>query len=96
MRAAIAAFSHPPPAVFLGEISYSIYIWSFFVMTMITSFYVSAEKSALAYANSVVKVFVIVGLTIVFGYGSYALIEAPSRRKIEKFSAAGRLKATAA
>jgi len=30
---------------------------------------------------------VIVGLTIVFAYGNYALIEAPSRRKIEKFSA---------
>jgi peptidoglycan/LPS O-acetylase OafA/YrhL len=84
------------PAVFLGEISYSIYIWSFFVMTMMTSFYVSAEKSALAYANSVVKMIVIVGLTIVFAYGSYALIEAPSRRWIREILGGGRLKATAA
>ena len=84
------------PAVFLGEISYSIYIWSFFVMTMMTSFYVSAEASTLAYANSVVKMMVIVGLTIVFAYGSYALIEAPSRRKIREILGGDRLKATAA
>jgi peptidoglycan/LPS O-acetylase OafA/YrhL len=82
-------------ALFLGEISYSIYIWSFFVMTMMASFYVSAEKSAFAYANSVVKMIAIVGLTIVFAYGSYALIEAPSRRKIREILAGGHLKATA-
>jgi peptidoglycan/LPS O-acetylase OafA/YrhL len=84
------------PAVFLGEISYSIYIWSFFVMTMMASFYVSAGASTLAYANSVVKMMVIVGLTIVFAYGSYALIEAPSRRKIREILGGDRLKATAA
>ena len=84
------------PAVFLGEISYSIYIWSFFVMTMMTSFYVSTEASTLAYANSVVKMMVIVGLTIVFAYGSYALIEAPARRKIREILGGNRLEATAA
>jgi peptidoglycan/LPS O-acetylase OafA/YrhL len=84
------------PAMFLGEISYSIYIWSFFVMTMTTSFYVSATASTLAYVNSVVKMMVIVGLTIVFAYGSYALIEAPSRRKIREILGGDRLKATAA
>ena len=84
------------PAIFLGDISYSIYIWSFFVMTMMASFYVSADKSALAYANSVVKMIVIVGLTIVFAYGSYALIEAPSRRKIRELLGGGHVKPTAA
>jgi len=84
------------PAVFLGEISYSIYIWSFFVLTMTTSFYVSAGASTIAYANSAVKILVIVGLTIVFAYGSYALIEVPSRRKIREILGGGRLKATAA
>jgi peptidoglycan/LPS O-acetylase OafA/YrhL len=39
---------------------------------------------------------VIVGLTIVFAYGSYALIEAPSRRKIREILGGGRLNATAA
>jgi peptidoglycan/LPS O-acetylase OafA/YrhL len=84
------------PAAFLGEISYSIYIWSFFVMTMMAKFYVSTEESALAYANSVVKMMVIVGLTIVFAYGSYALIEAPSRRKIREILGGDRPKAMAA
>ena len=84
------------PVVFLGEISYSIYVWSFFVLTMTTSFYVSAGAWKLAYANSAVKILVIVGLTIVFAYGSYALIEAPSRRKIREILGGGRLKATAA
>jgi|GEM_PF-4616196 len=65
-------------------------------MTMMTSFYVSAEESALAYANSVVKMIVISGLTIVFAYGSYALIEAPSCRKIREILGGGHLKATAA
>jgi peptidoglycan/LPS O-acetylase OafA/YrhL len=67
-------------AVFLGEISYSVYIWSFFVMTMLSSYFVSAEESALAYVNSTVKALVTVALTVVFAYGSYLLIEAPSRR----------------
>jgi peptidoglycan/LPS O-acetylase OafA/YrhL len=67
-------------AVFLGEISYSIYIWSFFVMTMLSSYFVSAEESALAYVNSTVKALVTIALTVVFAYGSYLLIEAPSRR----------------
>jgi peptidoglycan/LPS O-acetylase OafA/YrhL len=68
------------PAVFLGEISYSIYIWSFFVMTMLSSYFVSKEESALAYLNSTVKALVTIALTVVFAYGSYRLIEAPSRR----------------
>jgi peptidoglycan/LPS O-acetylase OafA/YrhL len=67
-------------AVFLGEISYSIYIWSFFVMTMLSNYFVSEEETALAYLNSTVKVLVTIVLTVVFAYGSYLLIEAPSRR----------------
>jgi peptidoglycan/LPS O-acetylase OafA/YrhL len=72
------------PAAFLGEISYSIYIWSFFVMTMMTSYFVSVEESELAYVNSAVKMAVTFGLTVVFAYGSYALIEAPSRRWLRR------------
>jgi peptidoglycan/LPS O-acetylase OafA/YrhL len=39
---------------------------------------------------------VIVGLTIVFAYGSYALIEAPSRRKIREILVGAHPRATAA
>ncbi len=73
-----------PVAVFLGEISYSIYIWSFFVMTMMAGNFVSTEETALAYANSTVKMLVTIALTVVFAYGSYVLIEAPSRRRIRE------------
>jgi peptidoglycan/LPS O-acetylase OafA/YrhL len=73
-----------PPAAFLGEISYSAYVWSFFVLTMVSNNFISTEKSPLAYFNSAVKVIVIVALTIVFAYGSYVLIEAPSRRRIRE------------
>jgi peptidoglycan/LPS O-acetylase OafA/YrhL len=72
------------PAVFLGEISYSIYVWSFFVMTMMAGNFLSTEESALAYANSAVRMVAIVALTVVFAYGSYVLIEAPSRRRIRE------------
>jgi peptidoglycan/LPS O-acetylase OafA/YrhL len=77
------------PAVFLGEISYSIYIWSFSALTLMVPYYQAPEASVLAYANSIVKMAAIFTLTIVFAYGSYALIEVPSRRKIRKLLAGG-------
>ena len=66
--------------VFLGEISYSVYVWSFFVMTALAASYVSPQWSAEATANSVIKIFNIAALTTIFAYGSYLLIEVPSRR----------------
>jgi peptidoglycan/LPS O-acetylase OafA/YrhL len=72
------------PMVFLGEISYSIYIWSFFIMTMLSSMFASAHPITIAYFNSGLKVIVICAVTVVMAYGSYALIEAPSRRWIRE------------
>jgi len=67
-----------PAALFLGEISYSIYIWSFL---MFAAFMLSGLMPiTLHYFNSALKVLVLVGATIVVAYGSFELIEAPARR----------------
>jgi peptidoglycan/LPS O-acetylase OafA/YrhL len=71
-----------PTMVFLGEISYSIYIWSFFVMTMLGGMVASAHPITVHYLNSAVKVVAICGVTVVVAFGSYSLIEVPARRWI--------------
>lgn len=77
------------PMIFLGEISYSIYIWSFFVMTMLGGSF-NGHPMTIQYINSGVKVLVIGGMTIVMAYGSYNLIERPARRFIRaRLTAAG-------
>ena len=73
------------PLVYLGEISYSIYIWSWFAMTLMADAFSSVEPSALAYINSSVKVAMIVGITIVFAAGSYQMIEVPAQRLLRKW-----------
>lgn len=68
------------PLLFMGEISYSVYIWSFFAITLLAPSFRSTELSAEAVVNSIIKVLVAAGLTTVFAYGSYLLIEMPARR----------------
>jgi peptidoglycan/LPS O-acetylase OafA/YrhL len=72
------------PLMFAGEISYSVYIWSWSALTLVGSLFISPEASWLAYANSAVKMAVILGYATVFAYGSYLLIEAPSRAYLRK------------
>lgn len=67
-------------AVFMGEISYSVYTWSFFVMTMLGASYLSPSESIEAWINSGIKVAIVAFLTTVFSYGSYLIIEMPARR----------------
>lgn len=74
-----------PPMIFLGEISYSIYIWSFLMMRMLKGTLDSAQPIAIQYFNSGLKAVVICGLTIVTAYGSHRLIEVPSRRLIRRW-----------
>jgi len=42
--------------------------------------FATAHPITVAYFNSALKVVVIFALTVVFAYGSYLMIEAPSRR----------------
>lgn len=69
-----------PTMLFLGEISYSIYIWSIVAMTVTDGLLHHAEQSIAAYVNATMKIVLLCGLTIVMAYGSYLLIEVPSRR----------------
>jgi peptidoglycan/LPS O-acetylase OafA/YrhL len=71
-----------PAVLFLGEISYSIYVWGFFVITMLDSTFASAHPITIQYFNSGLKVIIICALTVVMAYGSFSLIEAPARRWI--------------
>jgi len=73
-----------PGMLFLGEISYSIYIWSFFVIIMLGNMFTGAIPITLHYFASALRVVAICGLTIVVAYGSYTFIEAPARRFIRR------------
>src|SRR5260370_37927601 len=69
----------------MGEISYSVYVWSFFVLDAIADRFKPGAFSAEAVATSLVKIAVAVCLTTVLAYGSYRMIEMPSgrwRRKV--------------
>jgi len=68
------------PLVFMGEISYSVYVWSFFVLTMLAASFQSTVFSPEAFFNSILKVTVDIGITTAFAYGSFLLIESPARR----------------
>jgi peptidoglycan/LPS O-acetylase OafA/YrhL len=84
------------PLMFAGEISYSVYIWSWSALGLLGPLYVSAAPSALAYFNSGVKIALCLGYTTIFAYGSYLLIEAPARRFIRAKLIAGSTAASAA
>lgn len=70
--------------VYFGEISFSIYIWCWFAMTLLSPDFVSPQASVLAYINSTVKVVAIIGTTIIFAAGSYRLVEMPAQRWLRR------------
>jgi peptidoglycan/LPS O-acetylase OafA/YrhL len=84
------------PLQFMGDISYSVYVWSFFVLDGLTKTLKSGEPSVEGIINSVLRVAVAVGLTTVFAYGSFVLIENPSRRWLRAVLAGSKSKAGAA
>jgi peptidoglycan/LPS O-acetylase OafA/YrhL len=73
------------PFLFAGEISYSVYVWSFGVLTMLAAAFVSPAPSPLAFLSSSIKMLACVGVTTVFAYGSYLMIETPCRRWLRAF-----------
>lgn len=70
------------PLLAMGTISYSVYVWSFFVLTWLQPNFASPVPSALAYLNSTAGALICMSLTTILAYGSYHLIEAPARRWI--------------
>lgn len=67
------------PLTFMGEISYSVYFMQFWMLTALSSAFISTEASTEAYLNSLAKVVSIMGLTTLVAYGSYHLFERPLR-----------------
>jgi peptidoglycan/LPS O-acetylase OafA/YrhL len=84
------------PLQFMGDISYSAYVWSFFVLDGLAKSFISGEPSIEGIINSVLRVMVAVGLTTVFAYGSFVLIENPSRRWLRAVLSGSKSKAGAA
>lgn len=70
-------------AVFCGEISYSVYIIQFWVYSLFPGFSSSASSLS-AYVNSSVRAVLFILFTTVFSYGSYLLIETPSRKFLRR------------
>ncbi len=66
--------------LFIGEISYSVYLLGFMIITALAASYVNNRPTSMAYINSSIKVFSIVLLATFFAYGSYNLFEKPSRK----------------
>ena len=84
------------PLLFAGQISYSVYIWSWSALTLLGPSFVSQQPSALAYFNSGVKFMACIAFATVFAYGSYLLIEAPARAYLRAKLVAGKVVAPAA
>lgn len=71
------------PLLFMGEISYSIYLWQFTVITGVAASYtyrIYNRINGMAYINSCIKMAAIMGITTFIAYGSYNLFEKPTRR----------------
>ena len=71
--------------MFMGEISYSVYLLGFMIMTGVGAAYVNSKATPMAYINSSIKVFVIMTFTTFIAYGSYNLFEKPARRYLRDF-----------
>jgi peptidoglycan/LPS O-acetylase OafA/YrhL len=75
------------PLLFMGKISYSVYLWQFTIITGVSasfSYHTANEINATAYFNSCLKMLVIASLTIFIASGCYNHFEKPSRRYLRK------------
>jgi peptidoglycan/LPS O-acetylase OafA/YrhL len=79
----LSGFLESRPLRFMGDISYSVYLWQFPIMfSLLGGALRVAEWSSVGTVTIVLKALLIVGLTTVFACGSYLLIETPARRWI--------------
>lgn len=66
--------------MFIGEISYSVWVFQFAIMSIFVSSFVSTDLTWMSPINATLKTVLIVILSTVFGYGSYLLLEVPAQR----------------
>jgi peptidoglycan/LPS O-acetylase OafA/YrhL len=72
----VSAVLSSRPMMMFGEISYSAYIWSFSVLTLLSP---NGPAGFSSYPNAMFKTAAALSITTLVAYGSYLLIESPSR-----------------
>jgi peptidoglycan/LPS O-acetylase OafA/YrhL len=70
------------PMLLAGDISYSVYIWSFSALTLLSLGATPVAGSLASLGNSALRLASAIFLTTIVAYGSYHLVEMPSRRSI--------------
>jgi hypothetical protein len=73
-----------PPLLFMGEISYSVYMWSFFVQRLLPPLPLRAGFTLIEALPAISDTIVDAVLTTALAYGSYRIIESPARRLIRR------------
>lgn len=70
-------FLSSKPLIVMGEISYSVYLLSFVIMTAIPNNF--------PFFNHELRFIAIIGMTTIIAYGSQKLIEVPARKMMRRF-----------
>ena len=68
------------PLLFAGEISYSIYVWHFWIFPALQNAFRAKDDTPFGLWDSAIKVVLVVILATFIAYGSYHLLEVPARR----------------
>jgi len=77
---ALSRLVSKPALLLLGEISYSVYVFQFAILNMAGTPHFSGDSLTVALLNSIIKAFLMLLTVTAIGYGSYFLIEIPTRR----------------
>lgn len=85
----VSRFLSSRPLVFMGEISYSVYLLQFLILTGTAAVYIHPQADSMLCINSIIKIIVVLTLTTLIASGSYTLIEKPSRKWARKMLALG-------
>ena len=83
-RSIFSAILSSRPLLAMGEISYSVYLLQFWMLTSLSGAYLLKMPPTIAWVNPIMKVIAIIGLTTIAAYGGYHLIEKPFRKLIRK------------
>jgi peptidoglycan/LPS O-acetylase OafA/YrhL len=68
----------------MGEISYSVYLLQFWILTALSNSYISKAPPEIFWFNPAIKITAIIVLTTLIAYGSYYLFEMPCRKYLRK------------
>jgi peptidoglycan/LPS O-acetylase OafA/YrhL len=81
----ISRFLSSRVLISMGDISYSVYLLQFWMLSGISASYVLKQEPSIANLDPMIKIAIAMTLTTMFAYGSYHLFEKPCRAWIRKF-----------